>query len=197
MFEIYYGTKTRALGKIYLEILLFFTPWIPGLGWFIFFANQFASFVFGFGIQDLGAWADEEQGKGPGDNVNAEDAEDLGYRMNQKLQTKAASSEDEFKKVAVFGGLIKLVGGIKRFTGFLIKIIKYLLLLAGFKEISNLYKGSVVESIVEPMLPKNKDKEKQEQLQTKKKEEGPGAMEEAVMMQKFLQDPSRLITKLF
>ncbi len=178
----------------------YFMPWIPGLGWFAFFADKIASFLFGFGVEDFGAWLDGETGKVPGDNIGEEDTTMVEQVIQRAFQTKSASSKDEFEKVAIFGGLMKLVGGIPRFTKFLIKILKMLLIASGVKQISNLYKSSPLASVVEPMLPKNKEKDsgqiENELLQPKNKEDAPSAMEEALKMQEFLKNPLQL-TKLF
>ena len=75
-----------------------------------------------------------------------------------------------------------------------------LLIASGVKQISNLYKSSPLASVVEPMLPKNKEKDsvqiENESLQPKNKEDAPSAMEEALKMQEFLKNPLQL-TKLF
>ncbi len=175
-------------------------PWIPGLGWFAFFAEKIASLLFGFGVEEFGAWLDGETGKAPGDNIDEKDATVVGEMIQRALQTKSASSKDGFEKVAIFGGLMRLVGGIPRFVKFLVVVLKTLALAVGVKQITNIYKKSPIASIVDPMLPKNKEKDsgqiENELSQPKNKEDAPNTMEEAFKMQEFLKNPSQL-AKLF
>lgn len=117
-----------------LGLASYFIPFVPGLGWVVFAAEKIASY-FGYGLNDLGRYLDQELGLGPGSDLNVGQKAKIQQVLQYKV--KAAKYNGAITKQAFFGAL--LAKGVPAIVKGIFMIVKVILLALAIEKVSDIY----------------------------------------------------------
>ena len=132
----------------FFRLFSYATPFVPGLGWVVFVLEKIAG-AFGYGLSDLGKYIDSTL------TLGANQKFDLGDVMNrlsiwlsevfgdEPQAIASLNDDDQIVKIALFGGLIKMIGGAKVVVPKIIKVlmafVSWLLIAVGANHVDQIY----------------------------------------------------------